>query len=233
MFVKICGITNSEDALLAAGLGADAVGMIFAASPRRIATAEARDVVRRLPPEILPVGVFVNERKERVAEIANTLGLRAVQLHGRETPEETRWVAERVPIVIRAYSATDPALQEAASDGASWLLIDSATPGSGTPFDWAVLEGAPADRRFILAGGLHPGNVVDAIRTARPWGVDVSSGVEASPGKKDPAKVRQFIAAVRSIAPERDELPTTASFDPLVEPNDPDPFDWEEESKWR
>ena len=96
-----------------------------------------------------------------------------------------------------------------------------------------MLEGAPADRRFILAGGLDPGNVVDAIRTAPPVGSRRVQRGRGVPGKKDPAKVRQFIAAVRSIAPERDELPTTASFDPLVEPNDPDPFDWEEESKWR
>ncbi|MGF1599933.1 MAG: phosphoribosylanthranilate isomerase [Acidimicrobiales bacterium] len=201
MFIKVCGVTRTEDALLAAGLGAHAVGMIFAASARRIATGEARDIVRRLPPEILPVGVFRNERRERVAELANTIGLRAVQLHGDETPEDTRWVAERVPIVIRAFAATDPNLLRAADYGATRLLIDSTTPGSGKPFDWAVLEGAPTGGDYILAGGLNPSNVADAIATVRPWGVDVATGVETAPGVKDPARLRQFIAAVREAAP--------------------------------
>ena len=237
MFVKICGITNAEDALLAAGLGADAVGMIFAASPRRITTGEARDIVRRLPPEVLPVGVFRNESKERVAETANTLGLRAVQLHGRETPEETRWVAERVPIVIRAFAATDPALLNAEAYGARRLLIDSATPGSGQVFDWAVLEGAPINKPFILAGGLDPDNVADAVRTVRPWGIDVATGVEASPGRKDPAKVRRFMAAARAAQPSTERLhidstPVAEDEQDLAGEAKP-PFDWEEDTTWR
>lgn len=224
MFVKICGVTSAEDALLAAGLGADAVGMIFAASSRRITTGEARDIVRRLPPDIIPVGVFRNESRERVAETTNSLGLRAVQLHGRETPEDTRWLAERLPFVIKAFSATDPTLVDHAEYGAHRLLIDSATPGSGQLFDWAVLEEAPMNKPFILAGGLDPLNVGDAIRTVQPWGVDVSTGVEASPGKKDPAKVRQFIASARAAAASIPE--------PLYDADDR-PFNWEEDSTWR
>lgn len=228
MFVKVCGITNVEDALLAAGLGADAVGMIFAASSRRITTGEARDIVRRLPPDVIPVGVFRNENVERVAETANSLGLRAVQLHGNETPEDTRWLASRVPIVIKAFSATDPALLRQAEYGAHRLLVDSATPGSGQVFNWAVLEEAPMNRPFILAGGLDVANVADAVRTVRPWGVDVATGVEASPGKKDPAKVRRFIAAAREAAATYPE----PEFELDVDVDDR-PFNWEEDVTWR
>jgi phosphoribosylanthranilate isomerase len=195
VFVKICGVTNVDDALLAAGLGAGAVGLNFHnASPRRITTAVARDIVRRLPPEILAVGIFRNEPREWMVETANTLGLRAVQLHGAETPEDTRWVSERVPAVIRAFSAADPALIGGADYGPHRLMIDSPAPGSGQVFDWSNVEHVAAGREFILAGGLTPENVSDAIQVVRPWGVDVASGVESSPGHKDPAKVRRFIA---------------------------------------
>ena len=203
VFVKICGITEPEDALLAAGLGADAVGMIFAPSSRRIGTATARDIARRLPPEILAVGVFRNERRERVVELANTIGLRAVQLHGAESPEDTRWVAARVPAVIRAFSVRDPALTSGNDYGPHRLLIDSPSPGSGQVFDWSGVEQVAAGRPFILAGGLTPDNVADAIELVEPWGVDVASGVESSPGHKDPAKVRRFIQAARQAAARR------------------------------
>lgn len=232
MFIKICGVTNAEDGLLAAGLGANAVGMIFAASPRRISTAEARDIVRRLPPEVLPVGVFRNESRERVAHTANSLGLRAVQLHGSESPEDTRWLAQRLPQVIKAFAATDPALLRAEEYGAHRLLIDSVTPGSGKVFDWAVLEGAPLDRPYILAGGLDPGNVADAVRAVRPWGIDVATGVEASPGKKDPAKLRLFLARARAADPTAD----VAGFGPeraLDVDGGAWPFDWEADTRWR
>ena len=212
--------------VLAAGLGADAVGMIFAASSRRITAGEARDIVRRLPPDVIPVGVFRDERAQRVADIANSLGLRAVQLHGNESPEDTRWLAGRIPMVIKAFAATDKALINVAAYGAHRLLIDSATPGSGQLFDWAVLEEAPLNRPFILAGGLDPTNVADAIATVEPWGVDVSSGVEASPGKKDPAKVRLFIAAARAAAANLPDI--ELSFD-----DEDRPFNWEEDATWR
>ena len=175
-------------------------------------------------PRVTPVGVFRNESPERVAETANSLGLRAVQLHGRESPEDTRWVAERVPVVIRAFAATDPALLHADDYGPVQLLIDSETPGSGQVFDWAVLEGAPQRRPYILAGGLDPSNVADAVRTVRPWGVDVSTGVEASPGRKDPTKVREFIAAARAAAPSPDH-------DRLEVPRQS--IDREEDATWR
>lgn len=202
VFVKICGITTAEDALLAAGLGADAVGMIFAASQRRINGEEARDIVRRLPPEVLSVGVFRNESPERVVETVNTIGLRAVQLHGQETPEDTRWIGERVPAVIKAFSIQDPMLQSGADYGPHRLLVDSPIPGSGEVFDWTELAHAAGGRPYILAGGLDPTNVTEAIEMLGPWGVDVATGVESSPGHKDPAKVRRFIAAARAATPQ-------------------------------
>lgn len=232
MFVKICGVTTVDDALLAAGLGADAVGMVFAASTRRISQGEARDIVRRLPSEVIPVGVFRDESRERVAQAANSIGLRAVQLHGHESPEDTRWLAERVPIVIRAFAATDPALAHLDDYGRCWLLVDSATPGSGQVFDWAVLDDAPPSRPYILAGGLHPGNVADAVATVGPWGIDVSSGVEASPGHKDPAKVRLFLAAARAAAEARVERWGPGP-DPAIDWPDDQVFNWEEDGTWR
>ncbi len=227
MFVKICGITTAEDALLAAGLGATAIGMIFAPSPRRVTPASARDIVRRLPPEVLAVGVFRNEAPETVVEVANTVGLRVVQLHGHESPDETRWVGERVGAVIRAFGIDDPALIAGEHYGPHRLLIDSPAPGSGETFDWQILGRRAAGRRFILAGGLNPDNVAEAIATANPWGVDVATGVEASPGRKDPAKVRRFLAAVRATDPDPNPNPGSVSeLGALDEPERARPFDW-------
>lgn len=226
MFVKICGITTSEDALLAAGLGADAVGMIFAASSRRVTASIAKDIVRRLPPEVLTVGVFRNDRKERVVETANTVGIRVVQLHGDETPEETRWIAERVPNVIRAFSAADLARRDLDSYGPVQLMIDSPEPGSGRAFDWNQLADSPPDRRYVLAGGLTPENLAEAIALLDPWGVDVATGVEAAPGRKDPVKLRRFIATARSMAPS-DRTETQ-----LGEAEAGSPFDWEDTTSW-
>lgn len=223
MFVKICGITREEDALLAVAMGADAVGFVFAPSKRQIAPSVARDIVRRLPPEILTVGVFRDEAASRVVEIVNSAGLRAAQLHGREGAESTRWIRERVPFVIKAFAAGDPALDLAATYGADAILLDSPTPGSGEVFDWTLAEGRPDNIRTILAGGLTPDNVADAVRRVRPWGVDVASGVEADrgdPGQKDARKVRAFVEAARSGAPADDE----DEFGP--DPGTGAPYDW-------
>jgi phosphoribosylanthranilate isomerase len=228
VFVKICGITSEEDALLATALDADAVGFVFAPSRRQVTPDVVRDIVRRLPHEILTVGVFRNERPERVIEIAGRLGLHGVQLHGREPLSEVRWIRERVSFVIQAFAAGDPALATAANGPADVVLVDSPNPGSGRVFDWSLAEGAPGGVRLLLAGGLTPENVGEAIRRVRPWGVDVSSGVEASPGRKDPRKVRRFIEAARAAGEElADRLP--AGGDGRREPDDanPDrPYDW-------
>lgn len=201
MFVKICGITTEEDALLAVAMGADAVGFVFAPSARQVAPARAGDIAKRLPPEILTVGVFRDEAPQRVVDIVNGAGLRAAQLHGHETALDTSWVRSRVPVVIKAFPGGDPELAKAATYGADIVLLDSASPGSGRVFDWSLAEGAPSGLRVLLAGGLTPDNVGEAIERVRPWGVDVSTGVESSPGVKDPTKVRRFITAAQSAEP--------------------------------
>jgi phosphoribosylanthranilate isomerase len=216
VFVKICGITNEEDALLAVAMGADAVGFIFAPSKRQISPLVARDIARRLPPEILTVGVFRDDLAERVVELTQSAGLRAAQLHGREQPETTRWIRARVPLVIQGFVAGDPSLDHADDYGADMILIDSPRPGSGELFDWSLAEGAPAGRRVVMAGGLTPDNVADAIEAVRPWGVDVATGVEADhgeAGRKDATKVRRFIANARAAAPPSFESQYEAPYD--------------------
>ena len=193
MFVKICGITDVDDGLLAVALGADALGFVFAPSSRQVAPARVRDIVARVPPETLTVGVFRDEAPERVVDIVHTAGLRAAQLHGNESIEHTRWVAERVPVVIKAVVAGTEQARLADRFGLSTILVDAPRPGSGELFDWTLAEAMPIGLRIMLAGGLDPENVAHAIETVRPWGVDVSSGVESSPGRKDPTALRLFI----------------------------------------
>jgi phosphoribosylanthranilate isomerase len=211
MFVEICGITNEDDALFAVAMGADAVGFVFAPSPRQVAAQLVYDITRRLPPEVLTVGVFRDEHPSRVVEIANRSGVKAVQLHGRETPEQTAEVAHNVRYVIKAFSSDSPHLVRADQYGTDLVLVDAPSPGSGKLFDWGVVADVPDSVRLILAGGLDPDNVADAIGAVEPWGVDVSSGVEAAPGRKDPTLVRRFISNARAAAPTPylgpDELP--------------------------
>ncbi len=219
VFVKICGITSEEDALLAVAMGADALGFIFAAgSPRLMRREHVRDIVKRLPPGVVTVGVFRNERPERVVETVQACGLYGAQLHGHEPISEVRWIRARLPFVIQGFAAGDPALQAAANGPADVVLIDSPAPGTGRAFDWALAEGAPGGVRLLLAGGLHADNVGEAIARVRPWGVDVATGVESSPGRKDARKLRRFVAAAR-VAGEIIE-------DAVPEGEDR-PFDWE------
>jgi phosphoribosylanthranilate isomerase len=218
MWVKICGITGEEDALLAVAMGADAVGFVFAPSPRQMSPSAVHAITRRLPPEVMTVGVFRDERPQRVVEIVNRAGLRAAQLHGHESREDCGYVSVRVPLVIKAFAAGDHRLQRAEEYGADIVLIDAPHPGSGKVFDWRLAEGAPRGRRLVLAGGLDQANVADAISRVHPWGVDVSSGVEAAPGKKDASKVRAFIQAVRAAEPEP------------YDSDDAAPYDWQEDS---
>src|SRR4051812_17448093 len=220
MFVKICGITSEEDALLAIAMGADAVGFVFAPSSRQVAAGLVRDVVRRLPPEVLTVGVFRDESAQRVVDIVNGTGLRAAQLHGLETAEQTAWVRKRVPFVIKAFAAGDAALDHADDFGADAILVDSHAPGSGEVFDWSLAEGAPLNRRVILAGGLTPENVTEAIDAVRPWGVDVATGVEDAPGRKDARQVREFVLNARRADPP-----------PCHGDDDARPFDWQQEDR--
>jgi phosphoribosylanthranilate isomerase len=217
VFVKICGTTSEEDALLAVAMGADAIGFIFAPSPRQIAPSVAADIAKRLPPEVITIGVFRDELAERVVEIVNRAGLKGAQLHGRENAEQTRYVADRVGMTIKAFPAGHPSISTATDYGADVVMLDAPSPGSGQVFDWKLAEGVPRGQRLLLAGGLNPGNVALAIEQVRPWGVDVVTGVEAAPGRKDPARLRAFIAAAR------------AAEAPAYESERDGPYDWQEE----
>jgi phosphoribosylanthranilate isomerase len=229
MFVKICGITNEDDALLATALDADALGFVLAPSRRQVDPETVRDIVRRLPREMHTIGVFRNERAERVVEIVGRAGLRGVQLHGHEPESEVAWIRERVQFVIRAYAAGDPALAAAADSAADIVLIDSPDPGSGRVFDWRLAEGAPRGKRILLAGGLTPENVGDAIRLVRPWGVDVSTGVEQTPGRKDPTKLRRFVESARAAAEDISDLTGEHAIDLTVDEvaGVTRPWDWQ------
>lgn len=219
MFVKICGVTTEEDALLAVAMDADAVGFVFAPSPRQVRPRDVRDIVRRLPHETVTVGVFRNERPERVVEMVHEAGLRAAQLHGGEPDTAVSYVSERVPLVIRALPAGDDRLRTAGTSAADITLVDSHDPGTGTVFDWSLVDGAPTGIRLLLAGGLTPDNVASAVARVRPWGVDVASGVEAEPGRKDATKVRRFVEEARRAAAE---LEADDAWEPLADP----PYDW-------
>jgi len=210
-WVKICGITDVDDALLSVALGADSLGFNFApGSTRQIAPTRARDIAARVPPETLTVGIFRNEAKERVVDIVHNAGLRAAQLHGNEGPEEVEWVSARVPTVIKAVAAGTEQANRASEFPVPIILVDAPQPGSGEVFDWSLADSLPSDKLILLAGGLDPKNVAQAIAAVRPWGVDVASGVENAPGRKDPSALRRFIqnakAAGEELADENQDL---------------------------
>jgi len=200
LLIKICGITSESDALLAVSLGASAVGFVFAPSPRQVSVQLAGDVAKRLPEPVLTVGVFRDEAPQRVVEAMRAAGLGAAQLHGHETAEETKWVRARVPVVIKVFRAGEPAIGRFEEFGADYLMVDGDNPGSGQVFDWRLAEGVADHHRLIVSGGLRPDNVADAVAHLQPAGVDVASGVEAAPGRKDPLLVRDFIVNARQAA---------------------------------
>jgi phosphoribosylanthranilate isomerase len=201
--IKICGITNLEDALLAAELGADALGFIFyPQSPRYVAPETAREIIAQLPPFVAAVGVFVDEAAAVVEGLAVRAGLDWVQLHGQESPDYCRNLGRKV---IKAFRIQDEDSLRLLGDyrgAAQALLLDTykkgQVGGTGEVFDWHLARKAKQYGALILAGGLNPGNVAMAIATALPAAVDAASGTEAAPGKKDPAKLRAFIKAVSS-----------------------------------
>lgn len=223
MFVKICGITNEEDALLAVAMGADALGFNFSPGSPRLVTPElARAVVRRLPHGVVTVGVFRDERPERVVDVVNRCGLTGAQLHGREPRSEVVYVRKRVQFVIQAFAAGDPALAQAGRGPADVVLLDGVAPGSGRVFDWSLAAEVPDGVRLMLAGGLTPANVGDAVRQVRPWGVDVASGVESEPGCKDALLLQRFVDAARRAA---EEVEAAEEGDRPPHEGSP-PFDW-------
>jgi phosphoribosylanthranilate isomerase len=217
MFVKICGVTTEDDALLSVAMGADAVGFIFAPSPRQVAPQQVYDITRRLPPETLTVGVFRDEHPRRVVELVHRSGVKAAQLHGAENAEAVAEVARSVRWVIKVYAAGSPLVAEAGSLATDLILLDAQNPGSGQVFDWRLAGEVPEGVRLILSGGLNPENVADGVRAVEPWGVDVASGVERSPGRKDPMAVKRFIERARAAAPV-----------PYIGDDDL-PYDWSDE----
>ena len=197
--VKICGITNVDDAQCAVAAGADALGFIFyPKSKRYVAPETVKTIVETLPPYVTTVGVTVNETRERVNEIADYAGLQALQLHGDETPEDCLGFSRPVVRVLGVGEHFDGKdIEPYAEAGVSDFLLDKAKDGfyggTGETFDWSVALLAKSYGRVILSGGLTPANVEEGIRTVSPYAVDVGSGVEAEPGKKDHDKIKAFI----------------------------------------
>jgi phosphoribosylanthranilate isomerase len=223
VFVKICGTTSEDDALLAVAMGADAVGFVFAPSPRQVAPQLAADIVKRLPPHIIGVGVFRDEAPKRALSIAQQAGLKAVQLHGHEPPEVSEWLSTRIPMVIQAFPAGDARVRRAGEYHAHAILLDAPNPGSAQVFDWALAAEVPPGHKVMIAGGLDADNVGAAIARTHPWGVDVVSGVEREPGHKDPMKLRDFIRAARAAAQAEEDQARPP------EPDGPDLYDWQED----
>lgn len=201
MFVKICGITHEDDALLAVAMGADAVGFVFAPSPRQVAIGAARDIARRLHPEVITVGVFRDAAPQRVVDVVFQAGLRAAQLSGHEAPEEVAFIAQKIPLVIKAFSANSAALVDANEYRADAIYVDVPALIPERVFDWRLAERIPSGTRLMIGGAIDADNVAAAVARVRPWGVDASATVETG-GRKDPRKVRAFIQAARSALPE-------------------------------
>lgn len=205
--IKICGITNPEDAAWAVSAGADALGFVlYRKSPRYVEPAVVRNIVASLPPFILPIGVFVNEEAAVVRHLVDDCGLAMAQLHGDETAAYCHTLGRPALKALRLRDrGTFLALAEFQEDArVRGFLIDAfseqAYGGTGQTVDWTLAAEAARSAPIILAGGLTPENVFSAIQQVRPYGVDVSSGVEARPGKKDPAKVKAFIEAARLVS---------------------------------
>lgn len=199
--IKICGITNLDDALLAAKLGADALGFIFyPKSPRYVAPNAAREIIAHLPPFVTSVGVFVDEAEAVVRDLAAQAGLDWVQVHGQESPDYCRSLGRRVIKGFRIKDESSLKDLEPFQGAVQAFLLDTykkgQVGGTGESFDWRLAREAKKYGQIILAGGLTPENVAQAIQVAQPQAVDTASGTEAAPGKKDPAKLRDFFKAV-------------------------------------
>lgn len=198
--VKICGITNPDDALQAVACGADALGLVFfAKSPRCVSPEQAREIIARLPPLVTTVGLFVNEDPRTIRAVAAQCRLDRVQLHGDESPADCLLPPLRV---LKALRVRDAESLARADEYPADLLLDAWSDqvygGSGRQFDWQLARALAARRPIILAGGLRPDNVAEAVAAVNPYAVDVSSGVERSPGRKDHEKVAEFIRRARN-----------------------------------
>ena len=209
VIVKICGITNLPDAVAAVEAGADALGfMFYEASPRHVSIRQAAEIIRELPPLVMKVGVFVDASEDTVMRAIGDCGLSLLQFHGNETPEYCTQFGLMSMKAFRIRNAESlAALPDYATD--AWLLdafVKDKLGGTGEKFNWDLaIEAKKLGRPIFLAGGLTPENVAEAVKKVQPYGVDVSSGVEAEPGKKDHEKVRRFIKAAKSV-----EMPENA-----------------------
>jgi phosphoribosylanthranilate isomerase len=204
--IKICGITNPEDALFAADLGVDALGFVFyPQSPRNIEPKKARKIIQQLPPFLAKVGVFINETAAMVNEIIELTGIDVVQLHGQEAPEYCQRFERKVIKAFRIAPDFDPAQIEVYKVDAYLLdtYVRGVYGGTGEVFNWEIAKRAKQYGRIILAGGLNPENIKEAIRQVEPYGVDISSGVEIRPGEKDKRKLEQLVLQVRSTLVKR------------------------------
>jgi phosphoribosylanthranilate isomerase len=201
--IKICGITNMDDAVAASEAGADALGFNFyKKSPRFIEPSKAAEIIAQLPPFVMPVGVFVNEREDKIRDIMFTTGIKVLQFHGDERPEFCGRFAARA---IKAFQVRDKeSLKHMVHYHVSALLLDSyqegVRGGTGNTFDWHLAVVAKTFGRVILAGGLTPGNVAEAVKLVQPYAVDVAGGVEKEKGIKDHAKMKKFITEARKAA---------------------------------
>jgi phosphoribosylanthranilate isomerase len=201
--VKICGLKRAEDAAVAVAAGAGALGFNFwKGTPRYIEPARAADIVADVPPSVLTVGVFVDEEPERVLEIAEQTGIMALQLHGSESPEYLERLGAYLKIKVLKVSEEFEPEELLRYSSASLFLLEGFVPGmvggTGRTFDWSLAKQAKKYGKLILAGGLTPANVAEAVRRVQPWGVDVASGVESEPGRKDPRLIREFIQAAHA-----------------------------------
>ncbi|MFE9407136.1 phosphoribosylanthranilate isomerase [Streptomyces sp. NPDC006530] len=194
LFIKICGLRTARDVDTCVEAGADAIGFVFATSARTVDAATARQLAERVPDHVLTVGVFRGQPLSEVRRLTQESGIDAVQLHGDEGPEYYEALRARGRTLIRATAHLPAQLGELGED---LLLLDAPDPGSGKPWNWASPTFAAPTGRWLLAGGLHPGNVRHAIETTGAWGVDVSSGVESERGVKSGDLIRTFIATAR------------------------------------
>ncbi|MEV1049867.1 phosphoribosylanthranilate isomerase [Streptomyces sp. NPDC049887] len=196
LFVKVCGLRTERDVDTAVEAGADAIGFVFAASPRRVDAGTARLLAARVPESVLTVGVFRDQPLDEVRALMGETGMRAVQLHGQEDLAYYDALRPDGRTLIRGV-AVRGAVPRYGERGEDVLLLDAPVPGAGETWDRTGKQLPAPGRRWLLAGGLDPHNVAEAVRTARPWGVDVSSGIEISRGVKSPVLITEFIAAAR------------------------------------
>lgn len=203
--VKVCGITNYKDAEAACRYGADAIGFVFAKSPRKVSPSTVKAITRRLPPYIMRVGVFADEKKEKVLKTARQCRLDCLQLHGSETINYCKELKKYYKIIKAVRIKDRNSIARLGKYDVDAFLLDSYVKGqgggTGAKFDWRIAVAAKkADRPVILSGGLNAGNVSEAIKKVRPYAVDASSGLESAPGKKDRGLMKRFIERAKKTA---------------------------------